>query len=403
MISGSMIPLAITDYTLTTCLGAGRAANWEKIRRGDSGLKPCNFFDIQDLSTWIGEVVDVDRQTLPAALKDYDCRNHRLAWLALQQDDFLARAKAAIARHGAERVGIFMGTSTSGIHQTELAYFETQDRTLESPLHLPDWYHYRSTHNVFSIADFVQQALGARGVCISISTACSSSAKVFASAYRAIANGLCDAAIVGGVDSLCLTTLYGFHSLQLVSPEKCQPFDKDRSGISIGEAGGFALLEKNANSELALFGYGESGDAYHMSSPHPEGEGAALAMQMALQKAALNADEIDYINLHGTGTQANDAAESKAVARLFGNHTWASSTKGWTGHTLGAAGIVETSFALLSITHNYIPQNLHLQQPDANMNIALPRAGVHQAVRKVLSNSFGFGGSNCSLIVGAMG
>ena len=208
------------------------------------------------------------------------------------------------------------------------------------------------------------------------------------------------AAIVGGVDSLCLTTLYGFHSLQLVSPDKCKPFDKDRSGISIGEAGGFALLEKDADSPLALLGYGESGDAYHMSSPHPDGEGALLAMQMALDKAGLASEDIDYINLHGTGTLANDAAESKAVAHLFGEHTWASSTKGWTGHTLGAAGIVETGFSLMSITHNRIPSNLHLQQPDDGMRIALPLTAVQQPVRRVLTNSFGFGGSNCSLVVG---
>lgn len=393
MISGSMTPLAITDYTLTTCLGAGRAANWGKIERGETGLKPCDFFDISDLSTWIGEVTGVDQQALPASLAAYNCRNNRLAWLALQQDGFLDNAARAIESYGADRVGVFIGTSTSGIHQTELAYLAARNQ-------LPDWYHYRSTHNVFSVADFVQQALGARGPCIAISTACSSSAKVFASAYRAMATGLCDAAIVGGVDSLCLTTLYGFHSLQLVSPDKCKPFDRERSGISIGEAGGFALLEKTEDARLMLLGYGESGDAYHMSSPHPEGEGALQAMQTALAKAGLASDSIDYINLHGTGTMANDAAESKAVAQLFGERTWASSTKGWTGHTLGAAGIVEAAFGLLSITHNLVPASLHLQQPDPDMHIALPRAAVQQPVRKVLSNSFGFGGSNCSLVLG---
>lgn|SRR5690606_2356466 len=393
MISGSMTPLAITDYTLTTCLGAGRAANWDKIERGETGLKPCDFFDISDLSTWIGEVTGVDQQALPASLAAYNCRNNRLAWLALQQDGFLDNAVRAIESYGADRVGVFIGTSTSGIHQTELAYLAARNQ-------LPDWYHYRSTHNVFSVADFVQQALGARGPCIAISTACSSSAKVFASAYRAMATGLCDAAIVGGVDSLCLTTLYGFHSLQLVSPDKCKPFDRERSGISIGEAGGFALLEKTEDARLMLLGYGESGDAYHMSSPHPEGEGALQAMQTALAKAGLASDSIDYINLHGTGTMANDAAESKAVAQLFGERTWASSTKGWTGHTLGAAGIVEAAFGLLSITHNLVPASLHLQQPDPDMHIALPRAAVQQPVRKVLSNSFGFGGSNCSLVLG---
>lgn len=394
MIFGKMTPLRITNYTYTSCLGAGRNANWDALRSGRSGLKPCDFFQISDLNTWIGEAAGLDN-ALPAHLIDFDCRNNRLAWLALQQDDFFASAEDAIARYGAARVGVFMGTSTSGIHQTELAYFENQDP-------LPEWYRYGTTHNVSSVATFIQQALATQGPVMAISTACSSSAKVFASAHRAIAAGLCDAAIVGGVDSLCLTTLYGFHALQLVSPQKCQPFDRHRSGISIGEAGGFALLEKNTGSGLYLLGYGESGDAYHMSSPHPDGAGAQLAMTAALRKAGLEAADIDYINLHGTGTQANDSAEAKAVQQLFGTTTYASSTKGWTGHTLGAAGIVEACIGLEVITHGHMPQNLHLQEADEGMTLALLKDAVECPVTQVLSNSFGFGGSNCSLILGSL-
>ncbi len=397
MTFGTMKPLSITNYTFTSCLGAGKHANWEAIKSGRSGLQPCSFYQINDLTTWVGEVSGIE-QPLPAAFSDYECRNNRLAWLALQQDNFIASAQAAIARYGAERVGVFLGTSTSGIHQTELAYIQAK---IESKALLPEWYRYATTHNPFSVADFVQYVLGTRGPAMVISTACSSSAKVFASAYRAIANGLCDAVVVGGIDSLCLTTLYGFNALQLVAPDKCKPFDLHRNGISIGEAGGYALLEKDTSADFALLGYGESGDAYHMSSPHPEGEGALLAMQIALNKAGLNPADIDYINLHGTGTVANDAAESKAVAALFGAQTWASSTKGWTGHTLGAAGIVEASIGLLSMTYGQIPQNLHLETRDTNMNIALVEQTQNQTVTRVLSNSFGFGGSNCSLILGA--
>ncbi len=387
-----MKPLSITNYTFTSCLGVGKQANWEAIQAGRSGLQPCDFYQIQDLVTWVGKVSGLE-QPLPEEFSKYECRNNRLAWLALQQDNFITSAQSAIARYGAERVGVFLGTSTSGIHQTELAYIESLDP-------LPEWYHYASTHNAFSVADFVQHVLGTQGPAMVISTACSSSAKVFASAYRAIANGLCDAVVVGGVDSLCLTTLYGFNALQLVAPDKCKPFDINRNGISIGEAGGYALLEKGVSGDFALLGYGESGDAYHMSSPHPEGEGALLAMQAALRKANLNPADIDYINLHGTGTIANDAAESKAVNTLFGANTWASSTKGWTGHTLGAAGIVEASIGLLSMAHSHIPQNLHLETRDPNMAIALVEQPQHQPVKRILSNSFGFGGSNCSLILG---
>ncbi len=390
-----MTPLPITDYTLTSSLGLGRLAHRDRLLAGESGLKPCDFDDV-DLTTWIGEVPGVDEQTLPEPLREYDCRNNRLAWLALQQDDFIARARDAVARYGANRVGIFTGTSTSGIHQTELAYREAD----EAFSALPDRYIYSSTHNIYSLADFVQRALGATGLCLSISTACSSSAKVFASARRAMASGQCDAAIVGGVDSLCLTTLYGFHSLQLVARDKCRPFDANRTGISIGEAGGFALLEPGADSPLALLGYGESGDAHHMSAPHPEGEGARLAMAQALARAGVTPQQVDYVNLHGTGTPANDLAESRAINALFDTCPWVSSTKGWTGHTLGAAGIIEAGFSLLCLEHQFVPANLHLEQQDPAIDIRLPRTAQRLAVKRVLSNSFGFGGSNCSLLLG---
>jgi len=215
--------------------------------------------------------------------------------------------------------------------------------------------------------------------------------------------GLCDAAVVGGVDSLCLMTLYGFNALQLVSPDICRPADARRNGLSIGEAAGFALVEwpAPARSGLALLGYGESSDAHHMSAPEPEGRGALAAMKGALERAGLAAGDIDYINLHGTATPANDAAEDKAVVALFGAATPCSSTKGWTGHTLGAAGILEAVISLLAIENRFAPQSLNTEQKDPKLggNVLLaPREGP---VRRVLSNSFGFGGSNCSLVFGA--
>lgn len=391
MISGKMNPLAINHFTYTSCLGAGNLANWKSIESGTSGLKPCDFLNT-NLPTWIGEVDNLDIG-LPSQWQEFDCRNNRLAWLAVNQDNFLTQAQSVIDTYGKDRVGVFMGTSTSGILQSELAYMESTE-------HLPDWYHHSTTHNISSIAKFIQKVFALRGPCMSISTACSSSAKVFASAQRAINSGACDAAIVGGVDSLCLTTLYGFHSLQLLSPNPCRPFDATRSGISIGEGGGFAILEKNTDADLFLLGFGESSDAYHMSSPHPEGEGAYLAMEIALQKANLTRDAIDYINLHGTGTLANDSAESIAVNRLVGNSVPASSTKGWTGHTLGAAGIIEACICLQSIQNQFLPQNLNIINLDSNMNIHIIGQSNHKKINRALSNSFGFGGSNASLILG---
>ena len=213
--------------------------------------------------------------------------------------------------------------------------------------------------------------------------------------------GVCDAAVVGGVDSLCLTTLYGFNSLQLISADICRPADSARTGISIGEAGGFALLDPPAESPLALLGYGETSDAYHMSLPEPGGRGAIESMRAALERASAAPHEVDYINLHGTGTIANDNAESRAVCDVFGSSTPCSSTKGWTGHTLGAAGMVEAAISLMAIEHGLMPRSLNTRVRDPAIEAGILLENRVAPVRRVLSNSFGFGGSNCSLLFGS--
>jgi 3-oxoacyl-[acyl-carrier-protein] synthase-1 len=387
-----MTPLSVTRYTLTSALGAGVAAQLGALREDRTGLQQKRF-ETCELPCFIGEVAGLDAP-LTGEQAQWDCRNNRLAWLALRQDGFLDAARKLRDRHGAARVGVFIGTSTAGVHSTELAY---RARGAAGPL--PPWFNYRTTQNCFSPADFVRESLGLCGPAIAVATACSSSAKVFGSAQRAIAAGVCDAAIVGGVDSLCLTTLYGFNSLQLISPEICRPADANRRGISIGEAAGFAILETSGDGPK-LLGYGESSDAHHMSAPHPEGEGAAAAMSAALQRGGIRPDEIDYVNLHGTATPANDAAEDKAVFSLFGDETPCSSTKGWTGHTLGAAAISEAVFSLLAIEHGFAPQSLNTQTLDPSLRANVLLAPLHKRVDRVLSNSFGFGGNNCSLVFG---
>ncbi len=242
---------------------------------------------------------------------------------------------------------------------------------------------------------------------MAVSAACASSAKVFGSARRMIEAGLIDAALVGGTDSLCLTTLYGFHSLQLSSPAPCRPFDIARDGISIGEAAAFALLERvsertRADSVL-LYGVGESSDAYHMSAPHPEGLGAKRAMHAALAAAALEPGDIDYINLHGTGTPSNDRSESQAVTSIFGPTTPCSSTKGATGHTLGAAGALEAVISALAIQNDLMPGGVQTTRIDPMLTAHYIKENRRGRVRRVLSNSFGFGGTNCSLIFGRAG
>ncbi len=396
-----MTPVLLSHFTATSCLGYGNAATLAALRLQCSGLQPCQFETVHDLATYVGEVAGVDAVSLPAPLAEYDCRNNRLAFLGLQQDGFSDAVAAAIARHGRRRVGVFLGTSTSGILQTEQAYRRRDPGTHGA---LPDDFIYRTTHNTYSVADFVRTAFQLEGPAVVVSTACSSSAKVFASAARMLAAGLIDAAIVGGVDSLCLTTLYGFNSLELLSPEPCRPYDVARQGLSIGEAAAFILLERpgaqlNADDVL-LLGAGETSDAHHMSSPHPDGLGARMAMEAALKSAGLQAVDIDYLNLHGTATPSNDAAEGKAVAALFGDRVPCSSTKGATGHTLGAAGGLEAVISALALQQGFLPGGVNTRQVDPAIPIQYLTTNRDTAPRRVLSNSFGFGGTNCSLILG---
>jgi len=370
------------------------------LRAQKGGLVPCAFETVTDLATYVGEVAGVDQALLPASLAEYECRNNRLAMLGLRQDGFSAAVGAAAARYGRRRIGVLLGTSTSGILETEQA-FRRRDPVTGA---LPDDFRYRTTHNTYSVADFVRSAFNLEGPAVVVSTACSSSAKVFASAARMIAAGLVDAAIVGGVDSLCLTTLYGFNSLELLAPEPCRPYDVDRNGISIGEAAAFILLQRPAGSldadAVLLLGAGESSDAHHMSSPHPEGLGAHMAMTAALKAAGLQPADIDYINLHGTATPSNDAAEGHAVATLFGNLVPCSSTKGATGHTLGAAGGLEAIISALALQRGFLPGGVNTHRVDPDIPIQYLTANQQRAPRRVLSNSFGFGGTNCSLILG---
>ena len=394
-----MTPLLISSCTATTCLGHGRDALLAGLREGRSGLRPCAFETVK-LDTWIGEVAAVDAEKLPDSLARYDCRNNRLARLGLEADGFGDEVRAATARYGRARVGVFLGTSTAGILQTELAYRRRDPDTGA----LPDDFIYRTTHNSFSLAEFAREYFGLEGPALVISTACSSSAKVFAAAARQLACGTIDAALVGGVDSLCLTTLYGFASLQLTSATPCRPCDVARDGISIGEGAAFALLERAPETPVAgallVLGSGESSDAYHMSSPHPEGLGARMAMAAALRSAGLRPEDIDYVNLHGTATPANDAAEGKAVNALFGHRVPCSSTKGATGHTLGAAGAVEAIVCALALSNDVLPGGANTATIDPDIPLAYLLKSRPGRLRHALSNSFGFGGSNCSLILG---
>ncbi|HET7612272.1 MAG TPA: beta-ketoacyl-[acyl-carrier-protein] synthase family protein [Rhodanobacteraceae bacterium] len=385
-------PLAITARTATSALGHGTAGHLEALAEGRRGLRR-NDFSCAPLDCWIGRVAGVEEATLPARHVHWDCRNNRLAWLGLQQDGILDAVGTAVARHGPQRVALVLGTSTASIEATEVAYRRLEDGRFPTDLRRPE------IHTPHSLTAFVADATGIAGPTLTISTACSSSAKVFASAERLIRLGLADAALVGGVDSLCDSVLFGFHSLELASRQPCRPFDRQRDGISIGEAAAFALLERAEDVPDAprLIGYGESSDAWHMSTPHPEGRGALGALDDALARAGIAAEQVDYVNLHGTATVKNDEVEAKLLPR-FSSRTRASSTKGFTGHTLGAAGALEAVIALLAIEHGVVP-------PDLGCTDALPEAQPWLALQPesrnidiALSNSFGFGGNNACLV-----
>lgn len=394
-----MKPLLLSHFTATSCIGRGLAETLTALQQGLHALKPCDFETVT-LNTYIGEVDGLDSVKMPDHMQAYDCRNNRLAQLGLMQDGFDQAVLEAAKKYGHDRIGVFIGTSTSGILETELAF---RNRNMETGK-LPEDFIYPKTQNTYSVADFTRQYFDLTGPAFAVSSACSSSAKVFGTARRMIEAGVIDAAVIGGVDTLCLTTLYGFNSLGLLSPQACRPCDAERDGISIGEAAAFILLERapaqTDDDAILLLGLGESSDAYHMSSPHPEGLGAQMAMQQALKTAALEPADIDYINLHGTSTPSNDAAEAKAVNAVFNSPVPCSSSKGATGHTLGAAGAIEAIICALALRHRFIPGGLNTQQIDPQLNINYQLENKPQTLARVMSNSFGFGGTNCSLVLG---
>ena len=388
------LPLAVSAVTVTSALGAGVAAHAAALRERRGGLRR-NDFTASPLETWIGRVPGLESIGVPETVSHLDSRNNRLAWLALGQDGFLDAVAEARSRYGRDRVALLVGTSTASIGATEDAY-----RALAATGAIPASLKDPVLHVAHSLGRFVQDVLGLEGICTTVATACSSSAKVFAQAERLIRAGLADAAVVGGVDSLCGSVLFGFNSLELVAREPCRPFDVARSGISIGEAGGFALLEAEGSGPW-LLGCGESSDAHHMSSPHPEGLGARLALRDALAQAGLGATDIGYINLHGTASARNDEVEAAVVAGIFPASTQAGSTKGWTGHTLGAAGFLEAAISLATLESGCTPGMLNtaVLDPACGPQIRVDAAPLSRPF--VLSNSFGFGGSNCVLAFGA--
>ncbi|WP_297811430.1 beta-ketoacyl-[acyl-carrier-protein] synthase family protein [uncultured Methylophaga sp.] len=365
-------------------------------------LKRCLLDRQADVMTWTEEFGTTalpvgkcqgELTAIPLEGPQWQSRNNQIALAVYEQ--ICEQVAEAVQQYGANRVGVVIGTSTSGIGDAEPAikhYVETGA--------LPKEYHY-SVQEMANTAEFVAELAGVTGPVYAISTACSSGAKALISAKRLISSGLCDVVIAGGVDSLCKLTLQGFSALEAVSDEVCLPFSVNRRGINIGEGGALFVVSKQREG-VRLAGMGESSDAHHISAPEPEGKGAEQAMQQALQDAGLNPSEIDYINLHGTATSLNDQMESLAVSRVFPATIMCSSTKPFTGHTLGAAGAIEAAICWLALTEaGFVPPHCWDGQADP----ALPALNFVAAqarnttINRAISNSFAFGGNNVALVM----
>ncbi|MBK8168788.1 MAG: beta-ketoacyl-ACP synthase [Sandaracinaceae bacterium] len=361
------------------------------LSEGRAGLSACPL-DVPFAA--VCGVVDGILPSMPHALARSHSRTAQLALLGFEQISH--EVARAVERYGASRIGMFIGTSTGGISQTEAFYTRYRDTG-----EIDSVYDYARQHEFFAFTDVLRAVSGIRGPRSVVSTACSSGAKVFTSARRLLDAGVIDAALVGGVDSLCQTTVRGFHSLGVMDPKPCRPFAADRSGMNVGEGVGMLLLERSAEPRAMFLGAGETSDAFDMASPEPDGRGAREAMRYALDEAGIEVSQIDYINAHGTATRRNDSAESAAIHALFPAGVAVASTKSYTGHTLGAAGAIEAVFAIAAIEQSFIPANLGLHMKDPELHVNAVAARIAKPVRYALSNSLAFGGSNASLLFGS--
>ncbi|MDE2234184.1 MAG: beta-ketoacyl-[acyl-carrier-protein] synthase family protein [Gammaproteobacteria bacterium] len=360
-----------------------------------SGIRIRNDL-ISGRTVHVGEVI-CELPELESEFAAYASRNNRMLTAAVLQ--IHAQIQAVTARYGKHRIGIVLGTSTSGIAEGE--------RGLEQYLRtgkFPADFDYQQQQEISSPSQYLRHFLGVGGPAWTVSTACTSSAKAFSSARRLLNSGACDAVVVGGVDTLCRLTLNGFGVLESLSDGRCNPFSAHRDGINIGEGAAIFLVSRDPGP-VCLLGIGETSDAFHISGPDPEGVGAELAMRKALADAGIAAGDVDYLNLHGTATVDNDQMESHAVERVFGASVPCSSTKPMVGHMLGAAGATELAFCWMLLSSSRptkLPPHIWDQARDpglSQLNL-YPGDGSERECRLTASNSFAFGGNNISIILG---
>jgi 3-oxoacyl-[acyl-carrier-protein] synthase-1 len=385
-------PIYINSWAMNSALGDNNATAKQRLMQGFSEDMHLETGWLNDgKATIVGKVCS----DLPTIVGAFNTRNNQIALSVLTQ--MQADIDAAIERYGADRIAVVMATSTSGISDGEQAI-----TALKQNGAFPDSFHYRQQELGF-LGEFVADYFKISGPTYSISTACSSSGRVFLSAKRLLKAGLVDAVIIGGADSLCKLTVNGFHALEALSLNHCNPFSENRDGINIGEAAAFMLLSKESkNNDIALLGAGDSSDAHHISAPQPDGKGAIEAMSKALDDAQLSCDDIGYINAHGTATALNDVMEAKAIYQVFTDQVPVSSTKPLTGHTLGTASIIEACICCLLLQEKLdLPKQINDGVIDSSLS-SIQFVKDNQKLQKntILSNSFAFGGNNVSLIFG---
>lgn len=382
---------------IVNALGSGADEVAPRLFAGDIAGMTLEEGWMPDRPARVGRV-RADLPEIPAAFSDYACHNNRLLLAAFAQ--IRREVEGALQRFGPSRIGVVLGTSTSGIAEGEAAIVEHR-RTGKLP---PKFLYVQQ--ELGTPALFLARYVGATGPAYCVSTACTSSAKAFVSARGLLRLGLCDAVVVGGVDSLCKLTVNGFAALESLSSSVCNPMSRNRDGINIGEGAALFLMTREAGegAEIALLGAGESSDAYHISAPQPDGLGAEAAMRAALADARLAADDVDYLNMHATATPKNDEMESRAIGRVFPGGVATSGTKPLTGHTLGTAGATELAFCWLALRDGRLPVHVW----DCEADPALPRLDLVRAGRRFekefgrvcMSNSFAFGGNNACLLIG---
>ena len=386
-----MTPYPITGFAMCNAIGSTREEVRQSLFDGRSGLGPSPI-DLPFESV-VGALRG-DLAPLPSRLLPWSTRTSQIAAQLL--DEVAPEMERLRERWRPERIAVLLGTSTGGADATESAY-----KQYLSEGTLPEGYDLFRQHTFGAILHVVRELAGAAGPAWMVSTACTSSAKPMATAQRLISAGIIDAAIVGGIDTLCSMTLHGFRSLDASSKTACRPFAADRDGLNIGEGGSFLLIERSGDPIAMLEGVGESSDAYHISAPHPEGLGARLAMKRALDEVGCTPASVDHVNAHGTGTRLNDVSECAAIDSIFGRDVPVVSTKSYTGHMLGAAGATEAAMAILSITGGFLPASLRANPVDEKILVNVNQKRLDGEVGRVISNSFAFGGNNISVVIGA--